>query len=181
MKRFARGTKYLISTSAHWSPQAITKGGPKVAQHFEDELFGADMCQAPKQRSVPNIIKIYDIFARLIIMFWSSRSSQLLTLSRGSPAAVGELRDNQNMVLDAQLCRKSFLYWAQISRILWIPRIQNPGSCRVLNVIFSFSRQILEILDPVTATLPWDTGDPGSRTAIILLDSGDSGSSLIRL
>ena len=43
-----------------------------------------------KKESVPNVIKNNDIFARLITMSW---------LSRSSPAAAGELRDNQDIVI----------------------------------------------------------------------------------
>ena len=46
----------------------------------------------------------------------------------------------------------------------WITRIQDPGSCGILDPIFSFSDGILKILDPVTALLPWDPRDLGSRT-----------------
>ena len=53
-----------------------------------------------------------------------------------------------------------------------IPRIQELRSWRILDLIFSFSHGILEILDPVTATLPWDPRDLGSRTEKILLDPG---------
>ena len=35
----------------------------------------------------------------------------------------------------------------------WGPRIQDPGSWRILDLIFTFSRGFLEILDPITATL----------------------------
>ena len=42
------------------------------------------------QISEPNIISIYDIFARLITMSW---------LSRSSSAAAGELRDNQDTAI----------------------------------------------------------------------------------
>ena len=59
-----------------------------------------------------------------------------------------------------------------------VPRCQDPGSCRILDLIFSFSQGILEILDPVTTTLPWDPKDLGSRIEKILLDPGDPGSSL---
>ena len=45
-----------------------------------------------------------------------------------------------------------------------IYRIQHLGSWRTLDLIFSFSHGILEILDTVTATLPWDSRDLGSRT-----------------
>ena len=44
-----------------------------------------------------------------------------------------------------------------------------------MDLIFSFSHGVLEILGPVTATLPRDLG---SRTEKILLDTGDPGSSL---
>ena len=40
---------------------------------------------------------------------------------------------------------------------------------------------ILEILDPVTATLPWDPRDIVSGTENILLDLGDPGSCLSKL
>ena len=63
----------------------------------------------------------------------------------------------------------------------WIPRIQDPGSCRILDSIFLFSHGILKILDPVTAILPWDPRDLGSRTENILLDPVDPGSSLSRV
>ena len=46
----------------------------------------------------------------------------------------------------------------------WIPSIQDPGSLRILDLTFSFSRGILEILDPVTATLLWDLRDLRSQT-----------------
>ena len=59
----------------------------------------------------------------------------------------------------------------------WSSRIQDPGSCRILDPIFSFSHGILEILDPVTATLPWDPRDLESQTDKILPDPGDPGSS----
>ena len=49
-----------------------------------------------------------------------------------------------------------------------------------LDLIFSFSRGILEILDPVR-TLPWDPRDLGSLREIILLDPGDPGPSLRKL
>ena len=63
----------------------------------------------------------------------------------------------------------------------WIPRIQDPGSCGILDLAFSLSHGILKILDPVTAILPWDPRDLGSRTENILLDPGDPGSSLSKL
>ena len=63
----------------------------------------------------------------------------------------------------------------------WIHRIQDPGSCGILDLIFSFSHGILEILDPVTPTLLWDPRDPGSQTDKILPDPGDPGSSLSKL
>ena len=44
----------------------------------------------------------------------------------------------------------------------WISWIQDPESCRMLDLTFSFSHGILEILDPATATLPWDPKDLGS-------------------
>ena len=58
---------------------------------------------------------------------------------------------------------------------------QDPGSSRILDLIFSSSHRILEILDPVTATLPWDHRDLGSQTDKILPDLGDPGSSLSKL
>ena len=70
---------------------------------------------------------------------------------------------------------------SQKDPISWIPRIQDPGSCGILDPIFSFSHGILKILDPVTAILPWDPRDLGSRTENILLDPGDPGSSLSKL
>ena len=56
------------------------------------------------QRSEPNIIKMYDIFACLITTSWLSRSSpeaagELLTLSCSLHAAAGEVRDNQDIVI----------------------------------------------------------------------------------
>ena len=48
----------------------------------------------------------------------------------------------------------------------------------ILDLTFPFSHEVLEILDPFTATLPWDPKDFGSRTEKILLDPGDPGSSL---
>ena len=63
----------------------------------------------------------------------------------------------------------------------WISRIQDPRSWGILDRIFSFSHGILEILDPVMATLSWDPRDLGSRTEKILLDTGDPGSSLREL
>ena len=59
-----------------------------------------------------------------------------------------------------------------------MPRIQDPGSCGILDPIFSFSHGILKILEPVTAILQWDPRDLGSRKENILLDPGDPGSSL---
>ena len=47
-----------------------------------------------------------------------------------------------------------------------------------MDLTFSFSLGILEILDLVTATLPWDPRDLGSQTEKILPDPGDPGSSL---
>ena len=47
----------------------------------------------------------------------------------------------------------------------WIPNIQDPGSCRILDLIFSFSHGILEILDPTTQHcrgIP-RTLDPGQK------------------
>ena len=46
----------------------------------------------------------------------------------------------------------------------WIPRIQDPGSCRILNLTLSFSHGILEILETVTTTFSWDPRDLGSQT-----------------
>ena len=63
----------------------------------------------------------------------------------------------------------------------WIPRVQDPRSWRILDLIFSFSLGILEILDPATAALPWDPADHGSRTEKISLAPGDPGSSLGKL
>ena len=63
----------------------------------------------------------------------------------------------------------------------WIPRIQDPGSCKILDLVFSFFRGILEILDLVTATLPWDPRELGSKIDKILPDLGDPGSSLSKL
>ena len=60
----------------------------------------------------------------------------------------------------------------------WIPRVQDPRSWRILDLIFSFSLGILEILDPATAALPLDPTDPESRTENIFLDPGDPRSSL---
>ena len=62
-----------------------------------------------------------------------------------------------------------------------ISRIQDPGSWRILNLIFLFSHGILKILDPVTTTLPLDPRNPGLRTDHTLLDPGDSGSTLSKL
>ena len=61
--------------------------------------------------------------------------------------------------------------------------LQDPGS-EILEYIgssFLFSLGILGILNPVTATLPWDPRDFGSQTEKTLLDSGDPGSSLCEL
>ena len=58
--------------------------------------------------------------------------------------------------------------------------LQDPGPWRILDLLFSFSHGILEILDPVTATLKGDPRDLGSQTRKILLDTGDPGSSLSR-
>ena len=60
----------------------------------------------------------------------------------------------------------------------WIPRIQDPGSLKILDLTFSFYLGILEIFDPATVTLPWDPRGLGSRRGKILLDPGDPGSSL---
>ena len=59
----------------------------------------------------------------------------------------------------------------------WISKIQDPGFCGILDIIFSFSHGILKILDLVMAMLPWDPRDLGSRTEKIMLDPGDPGSS----
>ena len=48
-------------------------------------------------------------------------------------------------------------------------------------IVFLFCHGISETMDPVTATLPWDPRDLGSRTEKILLDPEDPGSSLSRL
>ena len=58
---------------------------------------------------------------------------------------------------------------------------QDPGSCGILDPIFSFSHGILKILDPVTAILLWDPRDLGSWTVNIWPDPGDTGSSLSKL
>ena len=60
---------------------------------------------------------------------------------------------------------------------------QDPGSgiLQDLGSCLSFSHGILEILDPVTTTFPWDPGELGSCTEKILLDPGDPGSSLSNL
>ena len=61
--------------------------------------------------------------------------------------------------------------------------LQDPGSesWRILDLMFLFSPGILEIMDPVTALLPRDPMDLGSRAEKILLDPGDPESSLSRL
>ena len=56
----------------------------------------------------------------------------------------------------------------------WILRIQDPGSWEILDLTFSFSLGILQILGPVMATMPGDPRDIGSRTGRILLDPGSS-------
>ena len=63
----------------------------------------------------------------------------------------------------------------------WISRIQDPRSWRIVDLIFSFSPGILEILDPVMAILPRDPRDLGSRIENIIMDPGDPGSSLSKL
>ena len=70
----------------------------------------------------------------------------------------------------------------------WISRIQDPRSWGILDLIFSFSLGILEILDPVLDRILDHVKDPvtdprdlGSRTERITLDPGDSGSSLGKL
>ena len=40
---------------------------------------------------------------------------------------------------------------------------QDQGSWSILEPVFSFSREILGILDPPTATLSWDSRDLGSQ------------------
>ena len=70
---------------------------------------------------------------------------------------------------------------SQKDPVSWISRIQDPRPWRIWGPIFSFSLEILDILDPVTATLPRDPGDPGSRKEDILLDLGDPGSRLGKL
>ena len=55
-------------------------------------------------RSVPNIIKIYHIFACLITKYWLSRSSsaasgELHDRVGSSPADAVELRNNQDIVI----------------------------------------------------------------------------------
>ena len=62
-----------------------------------------------------------------------------------------------------------------------IDRIQDPRSCKILDLLFSFSHGFLEILDPVAATLPRELGDPESETDKILPDPGDPGSRLSKL
>ena len=52
--------------------------------------------------------------------------------------------------------------------------ILDPRSWMILDLIFSFSLVILEILDPVTAAFPWDPTDPGSRTEKIFFGSWGS-------
>ena len=59
--------------------------------------------------------------------------------------------------------------------------LQDPRSWSILNLAFSFSLEILEILDPVTATLPWGPRDLRSRPKKILLDPGDPGSKMCEL
>ena len=56
---------------------------------------------------------------------------------------------------------------------------QDPRS-RILDLIFSFSIGILEILDPATTALPCDPRNLGSRTETIWLDPWDPGPSLGR-
>ena len=63
----------------------------------------------------------------------------------------------------------------------WISRIQDPRSWSILDLVFSFSLGILDILDPVAAKLLWDPRDLGSLIEKILLDPGDPGSSLCEL
>ena len=52
----------------------------------------------------------------------------------------------------------------------WISRTQHPGYCGILDLICPFCRVIVEILDPVTSTLSWDSRDLWSRTEKMLLD-----------
>ena len=54
---------------------------------------------------------------------------------------------------------------------------QDPGSCGILDSIFSFCHGILKIL----AILLWDHRDLGSWTENICLDPGNPGSSLSKL
>ena len=58
----------------------------------------------------------------------------------------------------------------------WIPGIQDTSFCGILDLMFSFSRGILEILDLVTAALSRDPRDLGSQTEKMLLDAVDHGS-----
>ena len=58
----------------------------------------------------------------------------------------------------------------------WIPRIQDLRSRNILDLIFLLSLGILEILDPVTATMPWDPRDLEFRAEKTLF--WDPGSSL---
>ena len=62
-----------------------------------------------------------------------------------------------------------------------ISRIQDPRSCSILDLAFSFFLGILDILDPVTAPLPWGYRDLRSQPQKILLDPGDPGCSLCEL
>ena len=52
--------------------------------------------------------------------------------------------------------------------------IQDRRSWRILDLMFLFYLGILEILDPVTAALPWDPRNLGSR-AEKMLNPGDPG------
>ena len=57
----------------------------------------------------------------------------------------------------------------------WLPNIQDPGFWRILDLRFSLSRGILDILDHVSGTLSWYPRDLGSKTEKILLDPRDPG------
>ena len=59
-------------------------------------------------------------------------------------------------------------------------RIQDLG-VGILDLAFSFSLGILQILNPVKATLPWDPRDLRSWTEKILLDPEDPGSNMCEL
>ena len=91
----------------------------RQTRHTEDSLAGPGSVTAPRRRcqpkqnaappstdrSVPNIIKIYDMFACLIALSCLSRSSPAAAYrlhdrvnTNSSPAASGELRHNQDVV-----------------------------------------------------------------------------------